>query len=81
MLSEPNSCLSVIARQDHTMKLISPVFEQKLIKMNYFNEFMNNKDITSCLTETGRFNKFYRKTKIIGKGGFGCVYKGENIYD
>lgn len=49
--------------------------------MNYFGDFMKNKEITSWLTETGRFNKFYRKTKIIGKGGFGCVFKAENIYD
>ena len=30
---------------------------------------------------TGRFYKFFRKHSIIGKGGFGSVYRSWSIFD
>jgi hypothetical protein len=42
--------------------------------MGQLVEDWKHKPITSSILESGRFSKFFRKSKVIGKGGFGSVF-------
>ena len=80
-LSEPNSYLQVVAHQDYTLKLMSPSLQKKIINLNYLSQSWKQQQVTSYLTETGRFHKFFRKPRKVGKGGFGSVFRAWNIFD
>lgn len=80
-LSEPHSFLEVVAHQDHSLQLGSPIFEKRFINASHINNSWKEVEVASWLTETGRFCKFFRNARLIGKGGFGYVFGAWSIFD
>ena len=80
-LSDPHSFLEVVAHQDHRMSLGSPMLEQRFINTNSLRGQWKETEVASWLTETGRFQKLFREQRMVGKGGFGKVFKAWNIFD
>jgi hypothetical protein len=78
-LSEPHSLLEVVAHQDYSIQLPSPLIQRKFISLGQLNDDWRHQMVPTWILENGRFGKSYYQSKLIGQGGFGRVYEAINL--